>query len=84
MWRDDGACCDKPEKEVDTICCGAILVNHIELTAGECHLNAVSKIQIMDALEQQSSFACGKLPAAWKETMHKDPRGPRKKMARTC
>eukprot|EP00965_Chrysotila_dentata_P016575 549450-Pleurochrysis_carterae.AAC.1 len=64
LRQNDGACCDEPEKEVDTICRGAILAYNIKLTASERHLNDVSKMKIMDSLEQQFTFAYGKLPAA--------------------
>lgn len=82
IFQGDGGCCDEPEKEVDVICRGSILVYDIEFSPGEGRLTGVSKLQIMDALEQQSPFAYGKLPAGWKET-HKAPRGPKKKLART-
>eukprot|EP00965_Chrysotila_dentata_P051965 1724838-Pleurochrysis_carterae.AAC.8 len=80
--KGDGSCCNEPEKEVDFTWRSTILVYDIKFSPGKGRLTGVSKLQITDALEQQSPFAYGKLSAGWKET-HKAPRGPKKKMART-
>eukprot|EP00965_Chrysotila_dentata_P064799 2148173-Pleurochrysis_carterae.AAC.1 len=72
-------CCDAPEKEVDAINHGSILVVYdVELTKAGCRLTAVSRTQIVEALRFQSLHAFNRLPAAWREAFHAQ-KGPNKK-----
>eukprot|EP00965_Chrysotila_dentata_P224636 6194299-Pleurochrysis_carterae.AAC.1 len=65
--QEDARCCDHPEREVDAITRGSVLVYNIELTGGEKRLTPLGETQIIDALKEQSEFAYQPLPAGWKE-----------------
>eukprot|EP00965_Chrysotila_dentata_P035956 1196670-Pleurochrysis_carterae.AAC.1 len=78
LIEDGRGCCDAPEKEINYITHGAILVYNVKLTKGGNRLTQVSNMQIMEALHSQSKFVFNKLPPQWKESFHAE-QGPKRR-----